>query len=84
MIFFEENSLLKNVDNNEDLNKIHVCFKTKKTKIEYLELYSQGLKLLSNPEEGDIKDIEPSARQFINKFVEASREKEILEAYTSL
>ena len=72
------------VDNNEDLNKIHVCFKTKKTKIEYLELYSQGLKLLSNPEEGDIKDIEPSARQFINKFVEASREKEILEAYTSL
>jgi SAM-dependent methyltransferase len=71
------------VDNNEDLNKIHFCFKNKRTKTENLQLYADGLKKLSNPEVGNIKDIESSANIFITKFVEASNQKEILDAYTS-
>ena len=71
------------VDNNEDLNKIHLCFKTKRGKVENLKYYSNGLKLLSNPEIGNIKDIEASARQFILRFVESSKQKEILDAYTA-
>ncbi len=71
------------VDNNEDLNKIHLCFKTKRGKVENLKYYSNGLKLLSNPEIGNIKDIEAYARQFILRFVESSKQKEILDAYTA-
>ena len=71
------------IDNNEDLNKIHLCFKTKRKKIENLQIYADGLKLLQNPEIGDIKDIEASANQFISRFVDAEEQKEVLEAYTS-
>ena len=71
------------VDNNEDLNKIHLCFKTKREKVENLKYYSNGLKLLSDPEIGNIKDIEASARKFILRFVESTRQKDVLEAYTA-
>ena len=71
------------VDNNEDLNKIHLCFRTKREKKDNIQYYADGLKLLSNPEMGNIKDIEASARQFILRFVESSKQKEILDAYTS-
>ncbi len=71
------------VDNNEDLNKIHLCFKTKRTKEENLSIYAEGLKKLSNPEVGNIKDIEFSAERFIPKFVESCNQKEILDAYTA-
>ena len=71
------------VDNNEDLNKIHLCFRTKREKIENMQLYSDGLKKLSDPEIGNIKDIEASARQFVLRFVESSKQKEILDAYTA-
>ena len=71
------------IDNNEDLNKIHLCFKEKKKKIENLELYANGLKKLKDPEFGNIKDIEASANQFISKFVDAINQKEILDAYAS-
>ena len=71
------------VDNNEDLNKIHLCFRKKREKVENMQFYADGLKLLSNPEIGNIKDIEASARQFILRFVESSKQKEILDAYTA-
>ena len=71
------------VDNNEDLNKIHLCFRTKREKVENMQYYADGLKLLSNPEIGNIKDIEPSANQFILRFVDSSKQKEILDAYTA-
>ena len=71
------------VDNNEDLNKIHLCFRTKREKVENMQYYADGLKLLSNPEYGNIKDIEASARQFILRFVESSKQKDILDAYTA-
>ncbi len=71
------------IDNNEDLNKIHLCFKKKRKKIENLELYANGLKKLKDPEFGNIKDIEASANQFISKFVDAINQKEILDAYAS-
>jgi hypothetical protein len=71
------------VDNNEDLNKIHLCFKTKREKVENLKYYSNGLKLLSDPEIGNIKDIEASARKFILRFVESTRQKDVLDAYTA-
>ena len=71
------------IDNNEDLNKIHLCFKNKRKKIENLEIYANGLKKLKDPEVGNIKDIEASANQFIAKFVDAQNQKEILEAYAS-
>ena len=71
------------IDNDEDLNKIHLCFKTKRKKIENLQIYADGLKLLQNPEIGDIKYIETSANQFISRFVDAEEQKEVLEAYTS-
>ena len=71
------------VDNNEDLNKIHLCFRTKREKLENMKYYADGLKLLSDPEVGNIKDIEASARQFVLRFVEASKQKDILDAYTA-
>ena len=71
------------VDNNEDLNKVHLCFRTERTKSENMKYYADGLKLLTQPEFGNIKDIEPSARQFILRYVDASKQKEILDAYTS-
>ena len=71
------------VDNNEDLNKIHLCFRTKRGKVENMQYYADGIKLLSNPEYGNIKDIEASARQFILRFVESSKQKDILDAYTA-
>ena len=71
------------IDNNEDLNKIHLCFKTKREKIENLQIYADGLKLLKNPEIGNIKDIEASANQFISRFVDAEKQKEVLDAYIS-
>ena len=71
------------VDNNEDLNKIHLCFRTKREKVDNMQFYADGLKLLSDPEIGNIKDIEASARQFVLRFVESSKQKEILDAYTS-
>ena len=70
------------VDNNEDLNKIHLCFKHKREKVENLKFYNQGLTKLSNSEIGNIKDIEKSARQFIIRFIESDKQREILEAYT--
>ncbi len=69
------------IDNNEDLNKIHLCFKTKKTNIEYLQNYADGLKLLKQPENGDIGIIEASANQFIGRFVDGEKQKEVLDAY---
>jgi hypothetical protein len=48
-----------------------------------LQIFADGLKLLKNPEIGDIKDIESSANQFITRFVDAEKQKEILDAYTS-
>ena len=71
------------IDNDEDLNKIHLCFKNKREKVENLQIFADGLKLLKNPEIGDIKDIESSANQFITRFVDAEKQKEILDAYTS-
>ena len=71
------------IDSDEDLNKIHLCFKTKRTKIENLETYANGLKLLKNPEIGDIKIIEASANQFISRFVDGENQKDVLDAYIS-
>ena len=70
------------IDNNEDLNKIHLCFKTKREKLENLKYYNKGLTKLSDNEIGNIKDIEKSARQFIIRFIESSKQREILDAYT--
>ena len=70
------------IDNNEDLNKIHLCFKRKREKVENLKYYNQGLTKLSDNEIGNIKDIEKSARQFIIRFIESSKQREILDAYT--
>ena len=71
------------IDNNEDLNKIHLCFKTKRSQIENLQTYADGLKLLKNPEIGDIGIIEASANQFIGRFVDGEKQKEVLDAYIS-
>lgn len=70
------------VDNNEDLNKVHLCFRTERKKSENMQYYADGIKLLSQPEFGNIKDIEASARQFILRYVDASKQREVLEAYT--
>ena len=71
------------IDNNEDLNKIHLCFKTKREKMDNLQNYANGLKTLKNPDFGDISLIEAAANQFIARFVDAEKQKEVLEAYTS-
>ena len=65
------------------MNKIHLCFKTKREKVENLQIFADGLKLLKNPEIGDITNIEASANQFITRFVDAEKQKDILDAYTS-
>ena len=69
------------VDNNEDLNKIHLCFKSKREKLENVKYYNKGLTKLSNPEIGNIKDIEASVRKFIIRFIDSSKQKENLDAY---
>ena len=71
------------IDNDEDLNKIHLCFKTKREKMDNLQLYADGLKLLRDPEIGNIKDIEASANQFAARFVDAENQKERIDAYIS-
>ena len=70
------------VDNNEDLNKIQLCFKKKREKVENMKYYSEGITKLSNPEIGNIKDIEAFARQIILRFIESSKQRELLDIYT--
>ena len=74
--------LVLNVDNNEDLNKIHLCFKTKRDQVENMKYYNEGITKLSNPEIGNIKDIEVAARQLIIRFIESSKQRKILDAYS--
>ena len=69
------------VDNNEDLNKINLCFKTKREKVENTKYYKEGITKLSNPELGNIKDIEVSSRQLIIRFIESSEQRKMLDAY---
>ena len=69
------------VDNNEDLNKINLCFKTKREKVENTKYYKEGITKLSNPELGNIKDIEVSSRQLIIRFIESSEQRKMLDVY---
>ena len=70
-----------NINNNEDLNKIHFCFKTQKTKDEYLKSYNENLSKLSNAEIADISDTEKIFRLLVQRFVLASDQKVKLESY---
>ena len=70
-----------NINNNEDLNKIHFCFKTKKTKDEYFKFYNTNLSKLSNKEIADISDTEQIFRLLLPRFVLASEQKVKLESY---
>ncbi len=53
------------VENNEDLNKIHYCFKTKLTNEEYIKLYQINYDNLSV--NGNISVIENDYKKILSK-----------------
>jgi len=55
------------LENNDDLNKIHFCFKTKKDKESLLKNYTNNIKILSEDENNaNIKIIEQKSIYFMN------------------
>jgi hypothetical protein len=59
------------VENNDELNKIHFCFKSKVGKNELLKNYFLNIKNLAEKKDiADIKLIEKSSIHLINKFIE--------------
>ena len=57
------------LENNDDLNKIHFCFKTKKDKENLLKNYTNNIKILSEDESiANIKIIEQKSIYLMNLF----------------
>ena len=62
------------VENNDELNKIYFCFKSDIEKNELMKNYSNNIKNLSDKKEiADIKLIENSSIQLMNKFTEINK-----------
>jgi hypothetical protein len=58
-------SLVFAVENNEDLNKIHFCFKKKLTNEEYIKIYHQNLENFE--QNADISIIENDYKKILSK-----------------
>lgn len=64
------------VENNEDLNKIHFCFKTRLTNQDYLKIYQKNFDNFS--ENGDLSIIEGDYKKILSKVVDVKDMKEEL------
>jgi hypothetical protein len=62
--------LLFVVENNEDLNKIHFCFKLKLSNEQYVSNYKTNLEKLSKPENADISLIEKDHKKVLSRIVD--------------
>ena len=61
------------IENNEDLNKIHFCFKTKYTNDDYVKIYKDNLE---NFEKNlCLSMIEEDYKRILNKVVDLSDKK---------
>jgi hypothetical protein len=62
--------LLFLVENNEDLNKIHFCFKTKLTNDQYIGNYKKNYEKLKDPNCADISLIEKDHKKLLARIVD--------------
>jgi hypothetical protein len=58
------------VENNEDLNKIHFCFKKKLSNEDHLKLYKKNLD--NYTQHGDVSIIANDFKRILSKIVELS------------
>jgi len=61
------------IENNEDLNKIHFCFKKKYTNEDYARIYKENLD--SYEKHANISIIEADYKRILNKVVDLSEKK---------
>lgn len=61
------------IENNEDLNKIHFCFKTKYTNDDYVKIYKDNLDKFEK--DADLAIIETDYKKILNKVVDLSEKK---------
>ena len=58
------------VENNEDLNKIHFCFKRKITNQEHVNIYKSNLDNFT--QNGDLSIIESDYKRILSKIIDLS------------
>lgn len=73
--------LLFMVENNEDLNKIHFCFKTKHTNDEYIQLYYKNLEKLTSGDSADISIIKEDHKKILKRIGDTEQFKINMETY---
>ena len=73
--------LLFMVENNEDLNKIHFCFKTKMTNDQYLDLYKVNLLKLTTGDCADITLIKEDYKRILKRIADTEKFKTNMETY---
>jgi len=61
------------IENNEDLNKIHFCFKTKYSNDDYVKIYKDNLEKFEK--NGNLSIIEGEYKRILNKVVDLSEKK---------
>ena len=69
------------VDNNEDLNKIHFCFKSKNEINEYIKTYEKNIEKLKNKEIADIEVIKETHKNILKRVVDTENVKKRIEDY---
>ena len=69
------------VDNNEDLNKIHFCFKSKNEINEYIKTYQKNIEKLNNKEIADIEVIKETHKNILKRVVDTENVKKRIEDY---
>ena len=67
------------VENNEDLNKIHYCFKTKLDNKQYLKMYQDNYEILS--EHANLKIIENDYKKILSRVTDISEFKQEIEKH---
>lgn len=70
------------IENTEDLNKIHFCYKQKNDNNFYNIMYQSNMSKLSNKEIADDSIIKEEYQSILSKLFEASKFKELLEYNT--
>ena len=69
------------VDNNEDLNKIHFCFKSKNEINQYIKTYENNINKLKNKEIADIEVIKEAHKNILKRVVDTENVKKRIEDY---
>jgi spermidine synthase len=69
------------VDNTEDLNKIHFCFKSKNEIKQYIQTYEKNIEKLKNNEIADIEIIKETHKKILTRVVDTENVKKKIEDY---